>query len=197
MRGSSRFPWGRVLFSLAVVLLTAVIVGSILQSRPPVSPEEVQATASVTETPVPTPTPTRTPIPLPKPTGIPTPSPVPTVYPTVRRGDKGETVKRIQQQLIALGYLVGLADGDFGAKTEQALKDYQAVQGLSEDGVAGPRTMIHLFDGVSLPQCTVYRNAGERTYHTKSYCSLVREGAEELKLSDAVRLGLEECIHCH
>ena len=193
MRRTSRFPWGGALFSLFVILLTAGIVTLILQNRPGQAPADAEPTAYITESPSPSPTPS----PRPRITQVPTPTPDPTVYPTLRRGDKGEAVIRIQKALIALGYLQGRADGDFGAKTEQALKDYQAVQGLAEDGVAGPRTMIHLFDGVSLPQCAVYRNPGERIYHTGARCDLLKETAVEMKLSDAVRAGLEECLLCH
>ncbi len=101
----------------------------------------------------------------------------------------------IQQRLINLGYLTGRIDGDFGSRTQQALKDYQVVQGLEEDGIAGPKTMIHLFDGTSIPQATVYRMPGDTVYHTKSYCSLIHN-PEEIRLSDAVRQGLTECPEC-
>ena len=195
MRRTSRLSWGSILFSLFVILLTAGIVTLILQNRSKMASGDPDPTVYVTESPSPVPSPT--PTPRPRITQVQTPSPDPTVYPTLRRGDKGDAVTRVQKALISLGYLNGRADGDFGAKTEQALKDYQAVQGLAEDGVAGPRTMIHLFDGVSLPQCTVYRNPGEKIYHTGSECALLKETAVEMKLSDAVRADLEECILCH
>ena len=133
--------------------------------------------------------------PRPSPSPEPTESPVPTVYPTVRKGDRGDLVMIIQQRLINLGYLTGRADGDFGSRTQQALKDYQAVHGLEEDGIAGPKTMIHLFDGSSIPQATVYRMPGDMFYHRNPYCPLVHE-PEEIRLSDAVRQGLAECPEC-
>jgi putative chitinase len=57
---------------------------------------------------------------------------------TLRRGSKGEEVKRMQAKL-------GLsADGDFGPGTEAALKKWQAANGLTADGVAGPKTIAKL-----------------------------------------------------
>jgi putative chitinase len=57
---------------------------------------------------------------------------------TLRRGSKGDDVKRMQAKL-------GLvADGDFGPGTEAALKKWQAANGLTADGVAGPKTLAKL-----------------------------------------------------
>jgi putative chitinase len=57
---------------------------------------------------------------------------------TLRRGSKGDDVKRMQAKL-------GLtADGDFGPGTEAALKKWQADNGLTADGVAGPKTLAKL-----------------------------------------------------
>ena len=57
---------------------------------------------------------------------------------TLRRGSKGDAVKRMQAKL-------GLtADGDFGPGTEVALKKWQAANGLTADGVVGPKTLAKL-----------------------------------------------------
>ena len=57
---------------------------------------------------------------------------------TLRRGSKGDGVKRMQAKL-------GLtADGDFGPGTEAALKKWQAANGLTADGVAGAKTLAKL-----------------------------------------------------
>jgi putative chitinase len=57
---------------------------------------------------------------------------------TLRRGSKGDDVKRMQAKL-------GLvADGDFGPGTEAALKKWQSANGLTADGVAGPKTLAKL-----------------------------------------------------
>lgn len=57
---------------------------------------------------------------------------------TLRKGDKGPQVVKMQKAL-------GIAsDGDFGPGTETALKRWQAANGLTADGVAGPKTLAKL-----------------------------------------------------
>lgn len=63
------------------------------------------------------------------------PAEVTVAAPIAQRGDKNETVKQIQEMLIRLGYLSGSADGDFGGKTETAIKSFQRDHGFSEDGI--------------------------------------------------------------
>ncbi len=59
----------------------------------------------------------------------------------LRKGDKGDAVKSLQQQLITLGYLSGTADGIYGADTKAAVRAFQAAKGLSADGMAGEETI--------------------------------------------------------
>jgi hypothetical protein len=54
--------------------------------------------------------------------------------PTLRRGDRGPAVVRLQQLLLLK------PDGIFGPRTENAVKDFQKSAGLSRDGVVGPIT---------------------------------------------------------
>lgn len=60
----------------------------------------------------------------------------------LRRGMSGADVKTLQAALIAYGYSCGAAgaDGDFGAGTEAALKQFQTKYGLGADGIAGRGT---------------------------------------------------------
>lgn len=58
----------------------------------------------------------------------------------LRRGDRGEAVRRLQRQLTLAGYPVE-ADGTFGARTYEALRAFQSHRGLAADGIAGPLTM--------------------------------------------------------
>lgn len=60
--------------------------------------------------------------------------------PTVQRGDKGDEAKAVQERLIELGFLAGAADGDFGAKSEAAVKLFQKANGLEETGIADSMT---------------------------------------------------------
>ena len=64
---------------------------------------------------------------------------------TLRRGDRGEAVKALQDLLVCYGVLGrGGADGSFGRGTEGAVKQVQAAEGLEADGVAWPQTQAVL-----------------------------------------------------
>ena len=64
----------------------------------------------------------------------------------IKEGDKGSKVVEVQKKLIAHGENLNPygADGDFGPKTEKAVKSFQSKKGLSVDGVVGPKTMAEL-----------------------------------------------------
>ena len=100
------------------------------------------ATPPQTSTPV-TPTATFTPIP---PTSTPT---LVTFFRTLSLADphmKGADVLQMQQRLYALGYTeVGIPDGDFGQKTDLAVRNFQEKNGLVVDGIVGPITWNLLF----------------------------------------------------
>jgi peptidoglycan hydrolase-like protein with peptidoglycan-binding domain len=64
---------------------------------------------------------------------------------TVRLGDSGEDVRRLQRVLVrskALG--PADLDGHFGPKTDQAVRSFQQGAGLVVDGIVGPITWSHL-----------------------------------------------------
>lgn len=65
-------------------------------------------------------------------------------YPTLKKGMyDNQYVKILQMELNERGY--GLtADGDFGSKTETAVKDYQSKNGLKDDGIVGKLTWTSL-----------------------------------------------------
>jgi peptidoglycan hydrolase-like protein with peptidoglycan-binding domain len=62
------------------------------------------------------------------------------------RGSKGQEVKELQELLIKLDYDLGSlgADGDFGSKTQTAVKKFQKSVGLTQDGIVGPQTLEQL-----------------------------------------------------
>ena len=60
-------------------------------------------------------------------------------YNLIRKGSKGDTVKKLQE---ALGIT---ADGDFGFGTEEALRAWQKVNECTVDGIAGPQTLKLIF----------------------------------------------------
>lgn len=60
---------------------------------------------------------------------------------TLRRGSRGEDVKKLQEMLNKLGFSIGTPTGFFGQKTLAAVKAFQKQYGLSMDGLAGPKTL--------------------------------------------------------
>lgn len=59
---------------------------------------------------------------------------------TLVLGMAGADVRQLQLRLAALHYYPGAADGQFGQNTLEALWAFQAVQGLTVTGSAGPAT---------------------------------------------------------
>lgn len=62
-------------------------------------------------------------------------------YKTLSMGSNGSAVKELQEKLNSLNYSCGIADGDFGTKTASAVREFQRKNGLSVDGIAGPKTL--------------------------------------------------------
>ena len=75
-------------------------------------------------------------------------SPVATANPDATRtltlGMTGNDVYALQERLIELRYLTGVADGVFGAETQAALIAFQKNNGLTADGNAGSSTLKKL-----------------------------------------------------
>ena len=67
-----------------------------------------------------------------------------------RVGDQGTEIAEIQGELASLGYDV-TADGDFGPATAEAVKAFQAENGLEPDGFVGETTYSALL-GKAMPE---------------------------------------------
>ena len=76
---------------------------------------------------------------------------------SLRRGSSGTQVKYLQRALIGLGYLDGMADGQYGSKTAAAVREYQRDFGLSVDGNAGKNTMTSIKNTVVALQSDLSR----------------------------------------
>lgn len=64
---------------------------------------------------------------------------------TLRQGDYGKEVERLQELLIKNG--IGLTvDGDFGPTTHRMVKKFQTAHGLAADGIVGNKTWDALDD---------------------------------------------------
>ena len=66
-------------------------------------------------------------------------------YNTLSKGDKSDEVVNMQNRLIELGYMTDAADGDFGSKTQTAVKIFQQVAGLTVNGIADSDTLNALY----------------------------------------------------
>ena len=62
----------------------------------------------------------------------------------VMLGMEGDDIYEVQQQLKDLGYMSAIT-GYYGETTTKAIKDFQDRNGLSADGLAGPKTMDLLY----------------------------------------------------
>ena len=78
---------------------------------------------------------------------------------SLKQGSSGTEVKRLQQNLIGLGFLEGRADGKFGSKTKAAVKEFQTEYGLAPDGSAGAATQRAVRNAVVRLQVEL-KNAG-------------------------------------
>ncbi len=56
-------------------------------------------------------------------------------------GSRGEEVRQIQTKLKRWGYYNGNIDGIYGTQTLNAVKYFQRKNGLTVDGIAGPKTL--------------------------------------------------------
>jgi hypothetical protein len=65
---------------------------------------------------------------------------------TLKRGSRGEAVKKLQTTLTALGYNTNGIDGIFGSGTEKAVRQFQQARSLLVDGIAGPATQKALYE---------------------------------------------------
>ncbi len=63
---------------------------------------------------------------------------------TVKQGSKGAAVKELQTLLKQAGFYTQALDGSFGPVTDAAVRKFQKANGLTVDGVAGPKTWAAL-----------------------------------------------------
>ena len=59
-------------------------------------------------------------------------------------GSRGSEVINIQTRLKSWGYYTGAIDGIYGTKTQKSVMRFQANNGLTPDGIAGPATLAKI-----------------------------------------------------
>ncbi len=86
-------------------------------------------------------------------------------YSTIQYGSSGEDVKKLQAELNKYGYNLAV-DGQFGSKTQSAVKDYQKKNNLSVDGIVGENTWGSLTSG-SATSTSTQTSKNKKTKKTK------------------------------
>ena len=72
--------------------------------------------------------------------------PVPSTFRNLSKGYSGEDVRRLQEKLVALGYLAASqVSGNYLTSTENAVIAFQKANKLTADGIAGVKTQTAIF----------------------------------------------------
>lgn len=134
------------LLKTILVYMSMVVAASVQNAPDPGAMpayDEPTPTPYVQAAPTATPTATATPRPTPVPTIDITPNPE---YGTLQVGDRGDEVRRLQEELARYGYYEGEIDGVYGNQTRRAVEQFQYQHGLSADGMAGRVTLTVLYE---------------------------------------------------
>jgi putative chitinase len=119
----------------------------------------------------------------------------------LRKGDNNENVKLLQQKL----HLDPV--GNFGPKTEEAVKIWQAAHGLTADGIVGDKTWAMIMGEESHPQVqqqavAVANSTGLKLEKLKGHIpdaviAMIPAVAQKFQIDSALRLAhfLAQCGH--
>jgi N-acetylmuramoyl-L-alanine amidase len=98
----------------------------------------------------------------------------------LKYGSTGAQVKKLQENLIKLGYSCGKygADGDFGNDTLTAVKAFQKANNLTQDGVVGPLTQAAIEKQLKKTTSSKPAQSSTKTYTVKHGDSLWKIASE-------------------
>lgn len=99
---------------------------------------------------------------------------------TLRKGDKGDDVVALQHLLNVEGYKVKI-DGDYGQKTEAAVKMLQKASHLEEDGICGPKTWAALGVKSATPAGTNSKCVDPSVIYAPLSCCITRTPNRTIK----------------
>lgn len=85
----------------------------------------------------------------------------------LKNGSSGTQVKTVQTKLKNWGYYTGSVDGIYGPKTVAAVKYFQRVNGLTQDGIVGAKTAAAM--GITLSSSSSTSSAGGSYSSSDSY----------------------------
>lgn len=103
-------------------------------------------------------------------------------HPTLRKGDKGDYVKKAQELLNKVGASLEV-DGSFGGLTLTAVKKFQEDENLEVDGVVGPKTWAAL---------EKYKECKHEEF--KSYVVRVTSAALNVRSGPSMDYAVNTCI---
>ena len=106
-----------------------------------------------------------------------------TDYQPLARRDTGDEVVKLQNTLIALGYMEGEADGNYGSQSRRAVEAFQRELGLEETGEADPLLQM-LMDSMQAEALDASKSADPAV----QFAAI--SGKTEANLDAAVDLGL-------
>lgn len=90
-------------------------------------------------------------------------------YPDIIKfGDKGEEVKELQEKLNKIGYNCGVADGEYGKNTKNAIIKFQMQKGLEPDAEFGPLSFAKLDECIK----AVFGESEYKNNTNKSECGI-------------------------
>ena len=104
-------------------------------------------------------------------------------YQTLVRTMKGEDVTRLQENMIALGFFDGEANGSFNRSSERAVSTFQKNMGLEETGEADPMLQM-LMDSLRTEPATI-----SAAFAAADAFAAI-SGKTDANLDDAIDLGL-------
>jgi putative chitinase len=120
----------------------------------------------------------------------------------LKNGSKGDDVKKLQEKLGVEG------TGNFGPKTEAAVKSWQKANGLKDDGIVGPNSWAKLFGApaVATPASPVavtptapsnFKLANLKGHIPDSVIAQIPDTAAKFGITTPLRLAhfLSQCSH--
>ena len=118
------------------------------------------------------------------PEATPEPTPEPANYATLQKGDKSDSVLELQTRLYELGFLLDDRDGNFGNKTQTAVKLFQSAAGLEVTGIADSATQAALYAD-DAPRTEYAQATPEPVVESEDYDVSTEEGIEETDIESA------------
>ena len=90
------------------------------------------------------------------------------------KGDKGDAVKELQNNLNTLGYSCGSADGIFGDATDKAVRAFQSAYGLTVDGKYGNSSKAKMVEALNAKKSASSTTSSSSTNSNSAFTTFVK-----------------------